>query len=177
MCEVSYNWIGTDGFEVKNQTSNLVKTSNLVISRSNFDEYGREMFKNACRTCSTIIWVFSTNNITAFWRCRCRSRCRFLNSLLSFCRKRRLKIDRTWAPGLQTYRDIPWLWLRLHGSGQKIDKRQYGTIPKSCTTHALVSMIHNWHVSSDGNSAVIRVVLFDFRKAFDHLIDHNILVR
>ena len=23
-----------------------------------------------------------TNNITAFWRCRCRSRCRFLNSLL-----------------------------------------------------------------------------------------------
>ena len=59
---------------------------------------------------------------------------------------------------------------------KKIDKRQYGTIPKSCTTHALVSMIHNWHVSSDGNSAVIRVVLFDFRKAFDR-IDHNILVR
>ena len=64
---------------------------------------------------------------------------------------------------------------------KKIDKRQYGTIPKSCTTHALVSMIHNWHVSSDGNSAVIRVVLglvdlvrvVDFRKAFD-LIDHNI---
>ena len=33
---------------------------------------------------------------------------------------------------------------------KKIDKRQYGTIPKSCTTHALVSMIHNWYVSSDG---------------------------
>ena len=59
---------------------------------------------------------------------------------------------------------------------KKIDKRQYGTIPKSCTTHALVSMIHNWYVSSDGNSAVIRVVLFDFCKAFD-FIDHNILVR
>ena len=50
------------------------------------------------------------------------------------------------------------------------------TISKSCTTQALASMIHNWHVSSDGNSAVIRVVLYDFRKAFD-LIDHNILVR
>ena len=37
-------------------------------------------------------------------------------------------------------------------------------------------MIHNWHVSSDGNSAVIRVVLFDLCKAFD-FIDHNILVR
>ena len=43
----------------------------------------------------------------------------------------------------------------------KIDKTQYGTIPKSCTTHALFSMIHNWHVSSDGNAAAIRVVLFD----------------
>ena len=59
---------------------------------------------------------------------------------------------------------------------KKIDKKQYGTIPKSCTTHALVSMINNWHVSSDGNAATIRVVLFDFRKALD-LIDHNILVR
>ena len=34
-------------------------------------------------------------------------------------------------------------------------------------------MIHIWHVSSDGNAAPIRIVLFDFRKAFDL----NILVR
>ena len=54
-------------------------------------------------------------------------------------------------------------------------QKKYGTIPKSWTTHALVSMIHNWHVSSDGNAAAIRVVLFDFRKAFD-LIDHNIFL-
>ena len=51
-----------------------------------------------------------------------------------------------------------------------------GLIPKSCTTYALVSMIHNWHVSSGGKAAAIRVVLFDFGKAFD-LIGHNILVR
>ena len=59
---------------------------------------------------------------------------------------------------------------------KKIGKKQYVTIPKSCTTHALVSMIHNWYVSSDGNAATTTVVLFDFRKAFD-IIDHNILVR
>ena len=59
---------------------------------------------------------------------------------------------------------------------KKIDKKQYVTIPKSCTTHALVSMIHNWYVSSDGNAATTTVVLFDFRKAFD-IIDYNILVR
>ena len=59
---------------------------------------------------------------------------------------------------------------------KKIDDKQFGTIPKSCTTHALVSMTHNRYVSSDGNGATIRVVLFDFRKALD-LIDHNFLVR
>ena len=58
---------------------------------------------------------------------------------------------------------------------KKIDKKQYGTIPKSYTTHALVSMIHNWHVSCDGSAAAIRLVLFDFCKAFD-LTDHTILV-
>ena len=87
MSEVSYNWTGKDGFEVKSETErftvvcHFVKTLKLVISRSSFDEYGRELFKNACRTCSTIIWVLLTNNITAFWSCRCRSRRRFLNSL------------------------------------------------------------------------------------------------
>ena len=72
MGEVSYNWIGTDGFEVKSETERFTvvcprcrKTLNLVISRSSFDECGRELFKNACRTCSTIILVLLTNNITA----------------------------------------------------------------------------------------------------------------
>ena len=48
-----------------------------------------------------------------------------------------------------------------------------GLIPKSCTTYALVSMIHNWHVSSDGKAAAIRVVLFDFGKAWLFLIMTN----
>ena len=76
MCEVSYNWTGTDGFEVKSETERslqfvhvVVKILNLVISRSSFDEYAREkMFKKACSTCSTIILVLLTNNFTAFWR-------------------------------------------------------------------------------------------------------------
>ena len=50
------------------------------------------MFKNACRTCSTIILVLLTNNITAFWRCRCRSRRRFLNSLMTGCGLTKLHI-------------------------------------------------------------------------------------
>ena len=44
---------------------------------------------------------------------------------------------------------------------QKIDPRQFGTIPKSSTTHALVNMMHKWLVNT--------VTLFD-------LIDHSVLV-
>ena len=36
---------------------------------------------------------------------------------------------------------------------QRIDPRQFGTIPKSSTTHASVNMTHNWLVNTDGNGA------------------------
>ena len=58
----------------------------------------------------------------------------------------------------------------------KIDPQQFGTVPKSNTTHALISMFHSWTKSTDGNGSTMRVVLFDFRKAFD-LIDHHVLAR
>ena len=50
------------------------------------------------------------------------------------------------------------------------------TIPKSSTTHALVNMTQNWLVNTDGNDATARVVLLDFRKAFD-LIDCSVLIQ
>ena len=59
----------------------------------------------------------------------------------------------------------------------KTDKEKYGTIPKSCNTHARFSMIHYWHVSSDGNEVAIKVVLFDFRKAVRKLSDYDKLFR
>ncbi|XP_032238256.1 uncharacterized protein LOC116618539 [Nematostella vectensis] len=57
----------------------------------------------------------------------------------------------------------------------KVDRRQFGTVPGSNTTHALISMIHSWLSATDGNGATVRAILLDFRKAFD-LIDHRILV-
>ena len=57
-----------------------------------------------------------------------------------------------------------------------IDSNQYGVIPQSSTTIALISMIHRWSTASDGNGAVIRSILFDYRKAFD-FIDHSALFR
>ena len=52
---------------------------------------------------------------------------------------------------------------------------QYGGISKPSTLHALTSMVHNWSKGADGNGAAVRVVLFDYRKAFDY-IDHTLLV-
>ena len=37
-------------------------------------------------------------------------------------------------------------------------------------------MMHYWAKSTDGNGSTMRVMLFDFRKAFD-LIDHHVLAR
>ena len=57
-----------------------------------------------------------------------------------------------------------------------VDLLQFGTVPGSSTTEALVSMTHAWYCATDGSAASVRVILFDFKKAFD-LIDHRILVR
>jgi hypothetical protein len=37
-------------------------------------------------------------------------------------------------------------------------------------------MLPKWNCDTDGNSATVRIVLFDFKKAFD-LIDHDILIQ
>ena len=57
-----------------------------------------------------------------------------------------------------------------------LDDNQYGAIPNSSTTMALISMLHSWSLGTDGNGATVRTLLLDSRKAFD-LIDHSILVR
>ena len=48
-----------------------------------------------------------------------------------------------------------------------IDSKQFGTVPVSCTTYALISMLHTWNKDTDGNGSTTRVMTFDFRKAFD----------
>ena len=57
-----------------------------------------------------------------------------------------------------------------------IDPDQFGAIPKSSTEQALISILHYLSRETDGTSAAVRLVLFDYRKAFD-LIDHHLLVQ
>ena len=58
---------------------------------------------------------------------------------------------------------------------KKLDPNQYGTVPRSSTTQPLISMLHFLNASTDGNGATTRVVLFDYKKAFD-LIDYRLLL-
>ena len=55
-----------------------------------------------------------------------------------------------------------------------IDPKQFGAIPKSSTLQALISMVHSCTQTTDGTGSAVRVVLLDYRKAFD-LVDHKIL--
>ena len=59
--------------------------------------------------------------------------------------------------------------------GEKIDKRQFGSLKNSSTTHALLSLLHHLLNETDVPKSAVRIFLFDFSKAFDH-IDLNILL-
>ena len=59
--------------------------------------------------------------------------------------------------------------------GKVADPNQFGTISSSSTVLALISMVHYWLQTTDGNGAYVRIMLFDYRKAFD-MIDHSTLV-
>ena len=56
-----------------------------------------------------------------------------------------------------------------------IDPNQFGFIPGSSTKFALISMLHKWLTATDGSGSAVRVILLDYRKAFD-LVDNNLLV-
>ena len=57
----------------------------------------------------------------------------------------------------------------------KVDPKQFGTVPGSNTSEALVSIIHTWNSATYSSGATVRVLLFEFKKAFG-LINHRILV-
>ena len=56
-----------------------------------------------------------------------------------------------------------------------LDPNQFGVILGSSTSQALIKMMHKWTEATDGNGASVRVVLFDYQKAFD-FVDHYILL-
>ena len=58
---------------------------------------------------------------------------------------------------------------------KRLGSDQFGCIPNSSTTHALVNMVHVWARATDGQRNDVRAFMLDFKKAFD-LIDHTLLM-
>ena len=56
-----------------------------------------------------------------------------------------------------------------------IDANQFGALRGRSTTHALVSMLHQWCSTLNAGGS-IRALFVDFAKAFDR-VEHNLLVR
>ena len=81
---VHFRLLGTNGFQVQAKIERLllrasivVRTSNMKISRRRLADCTK-LHQKACCTCSTIIFLHSTNQIIDLWRCRRQ----ILNSLL-----------------------------------------------------------------------------------------------
>ena len=55
------------------------------------------------------------------------------------------------------------------------DPCQFGALKGRSTSHALVSILHEWTTALDAGGSV-RAVFVDYRKAFDH-VDHNLLIQ
>ena len=67
---------------------------------------------------------------------------------------------------------VDWMYDDISSA---ICKEQYGGVPHSAVVLALVHLLHRWNKALELPQRVIRIVFWDFRKAFD-LIDHNILL-
>ena len=88
--ELHFRLLGTNGFHAKAENerftavgSRYSRTSNMEISRRHLADCVKNLQQKACRTCSTIIFPHSANQIIDLWCCRRRCRRHFLNSLLA----------------------------------------------------------------------------------------------
>ena len=59
-----------------------IKTRYLWINETERFYYVKNLHQKACRTCSTIIFLHSTNEISDLWRCCCRCRRQIFNYLI-----------------------------------------------------------------------------------------------
>ena len=66
-----------------------------------------------------------------------------------------------------------WVW---NDYLPHVDPNQYGNIPGSSTVLALINLLNNWSFETDAKRKAVRIVLVDYKKAFDR-INHDLLLR
>ena len=88
--ELHFRFLGTNDFYVKAKNERFTAASSRCRQNLKYENYtssiGRlrqNIASKACRTCSTIIFLYSANQIIDLWRCRWQCRRQILNSLPS----------------------------------------------------------------------------------------------
>ena len=96
--EVHFRLLGTNGFHAKVKIERFTAAGSRCPQNFQYENFtsslGRlcqKLHQKACRTCSTIIFPHSTNQIIHSWSCRCRCCRHFLNS--SVFQRRRFVIS------------------------------------------------------------------------------------
>ena len=88
--QVYFRLLGTNGFQAKNERFTVEgRCCPQNLTYENFtSSFGRlrqkKLHQKECRTCSTIIFPYSTNQIINLWLCRCPGH--FLDSILGTLR-------------------------------------------------------------------------------------------
>ncbi len=67
-----------------------------------------------------------------------------------------------------------WIWI-WDCIAEKISPDQYGCMKKTGTVHTFINLVHNWPATTHTLHTFVRVLLLDFKKAFDH-VDHTIVL-
>ena len=87
---VLFVFFGPNAFHVKAENEKLIASDLCCRQKlkyenftSSFGRLRQKLHQKSCRTCSTIIFPHSTNQIINLWRCRGRCRRHFLNSLFA----------------------------------------------------------------------------------------------
>ena len=129
---VQFRLFGTNGFRVKAKNERFTAASSRCrqnLKYENFtSSFGRlRQNQKAYRTCSTIIFLHSTNEIIDLWRCRWRCRRQIFNSLISrlyhwllFC----ISVDTKfcecldffsdlWSSDASCWRTKRWVWQQV----------------------------------------------------------------
>ena len=82
--EVYFRLLGTNGFHLKAENERFTAGGSGCRQNRKYENFMlsfRRLRQKIARMYSTIVFRHSTNQIIDFWRCRCRSYRRFLNSI------------------------------------------------------------------------------------------------
>ena len=119
--ELHFRLLGTNGFHVKAKSERFTASSSRRHQNLKYENFmslfcrlRQTLHQKACRMCSTIIFLHSTNQIFDLWCCRSRCHRQILNSLMTWCFHHGLCQHCLGRPHWFKFRNVPLQALQNH---------------------------------------------------------------